>query len=280
MSRQEKRQRLAGLRRVIKTVERQGLSHLPTPMEIAALVAMVDGRLAAGCSKTMASLSALQDKSNERAPGMERVDCKAGCHYCCDVYVSAQAPRIFAIADWLRANSSDISAEIARLEEAGDAIRGKDVSQRASAGLACPFLDDGKCGIYPVRPAGCRGYFSLLVEACIAGARGGKGEIPTPAHIRQLRGAYEQALSAVLYHWRLPTAHYELIHGVVVALQEADAEERWYDGEDVFADVAVDHADETMDPEMKRLESEFWQALWRVAHGEPAPGTFSDSFVL
>ena len=280
MSRQDKRQRLAGLRKVAKALERQGLSHRPAPIELAALVAMVDQRLAKGSGKTMAFLAALQDKSNERAPDMNKVACKAGCYYCCDVYVSAQAPRIFAIADWLRANRSNIGAEVARLEEAVAAIRGKDVDGRAEAGLACPFLDDGKCGIYPVRPAGCRGFFSLSLTACIAGSRGEGEEIPTPAHIQQLRGGYEQALSAVLHHWRLPTAHYELVQGVLAALKEPNAEERWFDGEDVFADVAMDRADETLDPQMKRLEGEFWQTLWAVAHGEAATGPFAEGFSL
>lgn len=283
MARQDKRLRLAELRRVIKAVERQGLSHRPAAVEMAALVALVDGRLSKGAAagrsaRAMALLAGLQDRSNEHAPGMERVACKAGCYHCCDVYVSAQAPRIFAIADWLRSNSPDLGAEIARLTAADAAIRGKDVDARAVAGLACPFLDGGKCGIYAVRPAGCRGFFSLSLEACIAGARGDSEEIPTPAHIHPLRGAYEQALSAVLYHWRLPAEHYELTHGVLVALTDENAEACWYDGEDVFAGVGRDRADEELAPEMKRLEGEFWQILWAVAHGDPATGPFADRF--
>jgi hypothetical protein len=283
MARHDKRLRLKELRKIARVVERQGVSHRPAPVEMAALVALVDGRLskggAAGRSlRAMALLGGLQDKSNDQAPGMDRVACKAGCYYCCDVYVSAQAPRIFAIADWLRANSPELDAEIARLAAADAAIRGQDVDARAAASLPCPFLDEGKCGIYPVRPAACRGLFSLSVEACVAGARGESDEIPTPPHIHQLRGAYEQALSAVLYHWRLPAAHYELTHGVLVALTEKDAEARWYDGEDVFADVGTDRADDAMEPEMKRLEGKFWQTLWAVAHGDPAAGPFADRF--
>lgn len=283
MTRHDRRLRLKELRRTAKAVERAGVSHIPTPVEMAALVALVDARLSKGAAtgrsgRAMALLAALQDKSNENAPGMDRVACKAGCYYCCDVYVSAQAPRIFAIADWLRANSPDLPTEIDRLEAADAATRGRDVDARALAGLACPFLHDGKCGIYSVRPAACRGFFSLSVEACIAGAQGESEEIPTPPHIHQLRGAYEQALSAVLHHWRLPSAHYELTHGVLVALKDGQAEARWYDGEDVFADVGIDRADEAMDPEMKRLEGEFWQALWNVAHGDPATGPFAERF--
>lgn len=283
MARHDKRLRLAELRKVVKAVERQGVSHQPAPVELAALVALVDGRLSKGAAagrsgRAMALLGGLQDKSNEQAPGMDRVACKAGCYYCCDVYVSAQAPRIFAIADWLRANSPDLKVEIARLAAADAAIRGHDVDARAVTGLACPFLSEGKCGIYPVRPAACRGFFSLSLEACIAGACGESEEIPTPPHIHPLRGAYEQALSAVLYHWRLPADHFELTHGVLVALGDENAEARWYDGQDVFAGVGIDRADDSMEPEIKRLEGEFWRALWAVAHGDPAAGLFVDRF--
>jgi Fe-S-cluster containining protein len=275
--------RLKELRRVIKGLERQGLPHEPAPVDIAALVAIVDGRLAAGApqgrsSRVMKLLASLQDKSNKHAPGMAKTACKEGCHYCCDVYVSAQAPRLFAIADWLRANCADQGAVMSRLEEANKSIRGLDADARARAGLACPFLEDGKCGIYPVRPAGCRGYFSLSVEACIAGVSGETEEIPTPAHIGRLRGAYEQALSAVLYQWRLPTAHYELTHGVLVALAQPDAEERWYDGEDVFAAVGIDRADESIKPEIRRLEAGFWETLWAVARGDAVRGDYSNRF--
>ena len=29
---------------------------------------------------------------------------------------------------------------------------------------------------------------------------------------------------------------------------------------------------------MKRLEGAFWQALWNVAHGDPAEGPFAERF--
>lgn len=283
MARLDRRIRRKELQRVIRNVERRGLSPVPEPVEMAALVALVDRRLAAGAdtgrsSRVMALLATLQDKSNAHAPGMDRVACRKGCHYCCDIYVSAQAPRLFAMADWLRRNSDDLQAEIARLEVASISIRGKDADARATAVLACPFLRGGDCGVYPVRPAACRGYFSLSVEACSAGAQGRTETIPTPSHIQRLRGGYELALSAVLDQWRLPTAHYELPHGVLVALRETDAEARWFNGEDVFGEVAADLADDAMEPGMNRLEAEFREILWLVAHGDPATGPFAARF--
>lgn len=283
MARRDNRLRQKELRRIVNAVQRHGLSYTPQSIEIAALVSLVDKRMGMGDAKgrstrAMTLLGGLQDKSNASAPDMDRVACRAGCYYCCDIFVSAPAPRLFAIADWLRENSPDLGESIAKLEAARASIRGVDAHARAAAGIACPFLEDGKCGIYPVRPAACRGFFSLSVEACIAGAEGENEEIPTPKHIAGLRGGYEQALSAVLYHWRLPTEHYELTDGVLRALKEPDAEARWYDGEDVFRGVGLDRADEAMDPDMKRLEAAFWQALWATAQGDAATGVFAERF--
>lgn len=38
----------------------------------------------------------------------------------------------------------------------------------ASADAACPFLNDGSCAIYPVRPAACR-QFNVFGTACVSG---------------------------------------------------------------------------------------------------------------
>ena len=73
-----------------------------------------------------------------------------------------------------------------------------------------------------------------------------------------------------LNNWRLPSGNYELAHAVLVALKEPDAEARWYDGEDIFAHVASDDADRSMDADTRRMEAEYRRALWAVAHGEPA----------
>ena len=75
MARHDKRLRLAELRKVVKAVERQGVSHQPAPVEMAALVALVDGRLSKGAgagrsARVMTLLGGLQDRSNEQAPGM------------------------------------------------------------------------------------------------------------------------------------------------------------------------------------------------------------------
>lgn len=284
MSRHDKRLRIRELRKVIKAVEKRGPAHRPEMVELAALVSLLDTTLAKTAvpgrsAKAMALLARLLDKAGDTAPDRDRIACREGCTWCCDLYVSAPAPQIFAIADHVRENSPDLRAEISRLQAADTAVRGRGADMRALDNLFCPFLIQGRCGIYAVRPAACRAHASFSAEACEAAFRGESEEIPAPGHIPALRGGVEQALSTVLDHWRLPAHHYELTHAVLVALATPDAEARWYEGEDVFAEVGTDDADRAMAPEAQRREVEYREALWAVANGEtPRPGPIADRF--
>lgn len=284
MSRHDKRLRLKELRKVMKAVEKRGPAHRPEMVEMAALVALLDAALTktpvpGRSAKAMALLSRLLDKGAAAAPGREKIACCEGCTWCCDLYVSAPAPQIFAIADHIQQHSPDPQAEISRLQTADAAVRGKDAEARAGENLFCPFLSAGQCGIYAVRPAACRAHFSFSAEACEAAFRGEGEEIPVPDHIPALRGGFEQVLAAVLDRWRLPSHNYELTHAVLAALTTPHAEARWYDGEDVFAGVGVDDTDRSASPDSRRREAEFREALWAVAHGEPTPpGPLADGF--
>lgn len=283
MSRHEKRQRLKELRKVMKAVERRGAGHRPEMAALAALVALLDSAMAGTpvpgrSTKAMALLARMLDKGGESAPDSGKIACREGCVWCCDLYVSAPAPQIFAIADHIRATAADMAVEIARLEAADAATRGKDAAARAGENLLCPFLADGRCGIYAVRPAACRTHCSFSAAACEAAFRGGPEEIPVPDHIPALRGGVEQALAAVLDNWRLPAGNYELTHAVLVALRVPDAEARWYDGVDVFTGVQTDEADRPTDADTRRVEAEYRRILWAVAHGDAADGPFAESF--
>lgn len=276
--------RLKELRKVIKSVERRGIDHRPALVELAALFALIDEKMDSApvpgrSSKIVAMMSSLQDKSIRNAPAADSLACKKGCYICCDIYVSGSALQIFAIADWIRANTPDVAAEIDRLENAVELVRGKGPDQRSSERVFCAFLVDGLCGIYPVRPPPCRAYCSFSLEACEAGSRGESDEIPIPDYTNVLRGGYEQALSAVLHDRGLAINNHELVHAVLVALRDSGAEEKWYRGEDVFVGVAIDEADLTLDRETRLRETDFWMALCRVAKGEAVPpGSLADRF--
>ena len=284
MTRHERRRRLKELRKVMKSVERRGMKHRPTLVEIAALVALVEEKMDSTpipgrSSKIVTMLSGLQGKSIQNAPAAGDLACKQGCYFCCDLYVSGSAPQIFAIADWIRAGTPDVAAEISRLEEAGEKVRGKNPDDRSKDRALCLFLRDGLCGIYPVRPPACQAHCSLSLAACEAGFRGESEEIPIPEYTNVMRGGYEQALSAVLHQRGLSTSSYELAHAVLVALRDPGAEEKWYRGEDVFAGVAIDQADLSLDAETMKRELDFWVTLCDVAEGKAlASGPLADGF--
>ncbi|MDO8909756.1 MAG: YkgJ family cysteine cluster protein [Pseudohongiella sp.] len=94
--------------------------------------------------------------------------CQAGCWYCCYFKVDAHAEEVFRIVDYVKAKFNPSRA--ARLQEdvAANAktLRSLSPEQQLSANLKCPFLDDGKCSIYDVRPARCKTFHATDVDGC------------------------------------------------------------------------------------------------------------------
>lgn len=266
-SRQERRQRLARLAKVTERIERSGLSAKPELIELAAMVAIVDGALDAsgGSRRAVARVVAIQDKSNAAAPFHGEVACRKGCTFCCSLNVSASAPQAFAVADHVRTNAPDLAAEIARIDEADRRTRGLDAHGRFLTKAFCAFLVDGACSVYPARPAVCRGALSRSAEACERAFRGETSIDPNIDGATVFRTACDEAFWAVLHQRGLRIAGYELAHAVLTALAEPDAEARWHQGEDIFASVRAEPLD------VAPNDQAFWSALWAVAHGDAVP---------
>ena len=186
MGRTERRRRAKAVARIASSIAKTGLSPEPELIEVAALIALikplVPSKARAGTSSRIATLLyRLQDKSIANGPDFSELACKKGCHMCCDTFVSATAPQIFAIADFVRANSCDMGAEIRRLEAAVKTVKDKDITQRHEERSWCPLLTNNLCSIYPVRPSACRAYCSTLLEACEALFRGRADRRPARA---------------------------------------------------------------------------------------------------
>jgi Fe-S-cluster containining protein len=279
VSRQERRRRLSRLGAVIEEIERRGLSPAPDLIELAAVVAMIDGTMdrappTGRSGRVLKRLAELQDRSNANASFQKEVACRKGCAFCCSLYVSALPPEIFAIADFIRGGAADLAAEIARIEAADANTRGLDPSCRFLAKSPCALLTDGACSVYTVRPMVCRGVLSRSREACESAYRGhafdNRAEIEPAVAIRS---AYGEAILVTLHRKGLDLRAYELAHAVLVALKDASAEGRWYAGADVFAGVAADA------PAIRAGDELFWDSLWNAAHGEPVPpGPYAGRF--
>lgn len=114
----------------------------------------------------------------QRKDGRE-ISCKAGCGACCRQLVPISAPEAFRLADHIlcledplrddflaRVDAVESAIEAAgmmrelegltRGEPMGDAI--SLASRYFEKNIACPFLVDESCGVYPERPLMCRDY--------------------------------------------------------------------------------------------------------------------------
>jgi len=269
-----KRQRaLERLRAARRRVEDEGFSSPPDLLQAAALTAGVVAILRNADNAARASAAAryvfrVAERSFERTGLAREIACRAGCSYCCNGYVSATAPQVFAAAHAIRAEPARAGEIAARVAAANRVTRGLDWDARCRARNPCPMLEQNLCGIYASRPLACRGFAYFSLPACVRSFEQQTDDVPIPPAYAQLRSALESALRAGLkatgFGWR----SYELNHALAVALETPDAEAAWLAGEPVLAAVALDplgSADE------ERMREAMLDELIALAEGKPMP---------
>ena len=153
--------------------------------------------------------------------------CAKGCSYCCSLEVSAFPQETFRIARELTART-DREAVVAKLTaHAARNPRGTDRLQREP----CPFLVDQACSIYEVRPLACRKCVSLDAERC----RQMSETVPSNEAMYYKTEAITLGMMAAYARIKRPSAPHELVSSVLRAMNDPSAEQRWWNGEDVFA---------------------------------------------
>ncbi|MGB0123133.1 MAG: YkgJ family cysteine cluster protein [Silvibacterium sp.] len=174
-----------------------------------------------------------------RSPGPSRVVCKEGCNWCCYQSVHVSAPEAFRIAGFLMALQETARTEaVDRLRELDRRTRGLTPAERAALKPPCPFLSDGRCMIYPVRPLNCAGFTSFNVEDCKASYHEGFlharviGERARTLVYRAVRSGLAKGLREALPE--SDTAPLELTAAVVNALSSPEALREWLAGRPVF----------------------------------------------
>jgi len=120
----------------------------------------------------MAAMSRLADGLLARAAAGS-VACKDGCDHCCYQSVGVTPPEALAIANHLRQNlaASEFTRIVAHISASHERTRGLSAEERFSPDYPCPFLNEGSCSIYEVRPLSCRGMNSLDADECSARLR-------------------------------------------------------------------------------------------------------------
>jgi len=143
-----------------------------------------------GLSNTLSDLA-----SAGAAKAGAPVSCREGCGACCRQPVPIAAAEARMLAEWIDEQPEERKAVLrerfrraaARLEESGMAQEIRDCAQVSrdarhalglryfALGIACPFLEDERCTIHPIRPLRCREY--LVVSPAERCANPGNEEI-------------------------------------------------------------------------------------------------------
>lgn len=170
--------------------------------------------------------------------GME-IGCRKGCSYCCSLNVTASAPEVFRIANWLRDNAggADRHVSIDGIAAAAAQRQNLDEKDIFLDRLPCPMLVSQACGVYEARPLACRALISLSSEACRDALEDNKGEVPVFTPAMDQGEIVRSLLLAAVSSAGLSDRGYELTAAVILAFHQPDAETRWLAGEDVLASV-------------------------------------------
>lgn len=168
------------------------------------------------------------DKHNRQGAD---IACRKGCGHCCHVRVEALPAEIFRIAEHLRQRWLDNPAEqVALLDRLRAHARQTQLASDSMAGHDCPFLVNQLCDIYEVRPAVCRKGHSLDVQACQHHASTVPQSLPLLADAEALIQGVSQAYA----HAGLPSGGFELVAGVLQALEQPEALQQWLGGDQPF----------------------------------------------
>lgn len=170
--------------------------------------------------------------------------CQKGCPSCCILRVTATAPEIFLLADYIqRIDATPQGAALAlprRIAHADRATKGLAEAERMALRKPCPFIIRGVCIVHPVRPLACRGHASFDRQACARAAAGRDVEVPVSEPHLTLRGLIQSALQSALRSAGLAWGLYEMNHGLVLALDGKNRRSRWLDGGDSLAPVVAE----------------------------------------
>lgn len=169
--------------------------------------------------------------------------CGRGCASCCTLRVTASAPEVLLVARFLRAVQPALLQRgidlVGRLRAADARTAGLDEAQRVQLRQPCPFIAQGVCVIYQVRPLACRGHASHDRQACAEAAAGRRAEVPHSQAHRLMRSLVQNAMLSALRDAGQAWGLHELNHALLLALDDPDSEARWLAGAEVFGAARV-----------------------------------------
>lgn len=154
------------------------------------------------------------------------------CSFCCRQWVRVLAHEVFAVVDHLMTlPESERRDAIQRLEHYHENTKNLDENKkdRQNMPLPCPFLVDGRCSVYSVRPSNCRAFHSLDRNHCEGCLTNPEGWPKTPMD-GILKQAWESMIKACDYAYflnRFDQTTYDLVPACLAALSNPSLRRRW-----------------------------------------------------
>lgn len=188
--------------------------------------------LVAAYRRMDAALSEAADKTTTKAA------CRAGCSFCCYYQVHLSAHEIFAIVDYVTQHfSHEQITHVLRTAEATAArIQAMSSEEHRLTNVACIFLSEGHCSIYPVRPVHCRTHHASEVSNCLQCYENPTAEKPNTyiTEIFAYGKAHEAVIYAMLDNSGNDPRRYEFTTAFLEAMTNSAAYKRYRNGKKAF----------------------------------------------
>jgi Fe-S-cluster containining protein len=154
--------------------------------------------------------------------------------------IGVTVPEVLEIADYIRRTATH--AERKRIHalarENARQMANPDDTQISGAETPCPLQgDDRVCCVYSARPLRCRPLHAALIARRLGlqADAGADQNSPWANHEETVERGAEQGLTQGLRVAGLDANVYELNSALVIALDKPDADQRWMQGENLFA---------------------------------------------
>jgi Fe-S-cluster containining protein len=169
------------------------------------------------------------------APDVGTLACRAGCTWCCHFTVDVRAVEVFKILDFVEDTfSADDKARVFAEVRANSALlKDLDEDARVTRNIKCPFLHEGRCTIYAVRPQSCRNYHATDVAGCQQSYEDpGNTDIDPEfaPYVYQAGAAHVEAFSGAVSESGFDVSAYELSCALDAAMSQPDARQRFEAG--------------------------------------------------
>ncbi len=179
------------------------------------------------------------------APDVGTLACRAGCTWCCHFTVDVRPAEVFAIADYIERTLGP--SEQARIETEVRAnaflLADLDDGARVTRNTRCPFLSEGLCAIYPVRPQSCRNYHATDAAGCRQSYEHPEDLDIDPefaAGVYQAGAAHVEAFNLSMAEAGFDVNAYELNTALAAAWSDPGARQRFESGRKPFAGLDGD----------------------------------------